>query len=217
MKSNLNIWSNLTASVSLLKKTNTQFESELEGGFSQCTLLEDTTSWEVRFSWVEYTHGRLHRNIEMALSLHYHGDRHNLRLCRHLRYSKYPHTLLLINNIHSILSSCFNNGYLWFNSTNFDLSVYFWRGKPRDDDDDDDRVKELQISLKESLKNCAAERRGRIRAQQVYCIPFINVSANVFTERWREKILELCLIIGEIFFSNFYDKFEWELKLGEDY
>ncbi|KAM7477067.1 hypothetical protein LguiB_024310 [Lonicera macranthoides] len=67
------------------------------------------------------------------------------------------------------------------------ISVYFWRGKPRDDDDDD-RLKELQISLKESLKNCAAERRGRIRAQQ---IEFVYDDVRSWKERdlyWKSRL-----------------------------
>jgi tRNA-Thr(GGU) m(6)t(6)A37 methyltransferase TsaA len=43
------------------------------------------------------------------------------------------------------------------------VSVYFWRRRPRDVNE---RVKELEISLKLSLEDCAAERQGRIRAQQ---------------------------------------------------
>ncbi|KAK9055208.1 hypothetical protein SSX86_026290 [Deinandra increscens subsp. villosa] len=46
-------------------------------------------------------------------------------------------------------------------------AVYFW-GKRRDGDFDQKQliINELEKSLKESLKKCAAERQGRIRAQQ---------------------------------------------------
>ncbi|KAH7854837.1 hypothetical protein Vadar_018244 [Vaccinium darrowii] len=43
------------------------------------------------------------------------------------------------------------------------VSVYFWRRKPKGVNA---RIKELEVSLKSSLENCAAERQGRIRAQQ---------------------------------------------------
>lgn len=43
------------------------------------------------------------------------------------------------------------------------ISVYFWRKKSGVLNA---KLQELQISLKASLKNCAAERQGRIRAQQ---------------------------------------------------
>ncbi|KAI3513931.1 hypothetical protein L1887_12168 [Cichorium endivia] len=45
------------------------------------------------------------------------------------------------------------------------VSVYFW-SKRKASDSDDKLIKELQKSLKESLEKCAAERQGRIRAQQ---------------------------------------------------
>lgn len=44
------------------------------------------------------------------------------------------------------------------------VTVYFWKRKSRDLDS---KIGELEKSLKTSLDNCAAERQGRIRAQQV--------------------------------------------------
>lgn len=43
------------------------------------------------------------------------------------------------------------------------ISAYLWRRKSREVNA---KLKELQIALKASLDNCAAERQGRIRAQQ---------------------------------------------------
>ncbi|ONI27565.1 hypothetical protein PRUPE_1G095000 [Prunus persica] len=43
------------------------------------------------------------------------------------------------------------------------FSLYFWKRKSRDLDS---KIGELEKSLKTSLDNCAAERQGRIRAQQ---------------------------------------------------
>ncbi|BFG14679.1 hypothetical protein CerSpe_009530 [Prunus speciosa] len=43
------------------------------------------------------------------------------------------------------------------------FSLYFWKRKSRDLDS---KIGELEKSLKASLDNCAAERQGRIRAQQ---------------------------------------------------
>ncbi|CAH1432656.1 unnamed protein product [Lactuca virosa] len=50
-------------------------------------------------------------------------------------------------------------------STSTAVSVYYW-SKRKTQDSDDKLIKELQKSLKESLEKCAAERQGRIRAQQ---------------------------------------------------
>lgn len=44
------------------------------------------------------------------------------------------------------------------------IIVYFFKRKSRDLDS---KIRELEKSLKASLNNCASERQGRIRAQQV--------------------------------------------------
>ncbi|KAJ9548528.1 hypothetical protein OSB04_021071, partial [Centaurea solstitialis] len=46
------------------------------------------------------------------------------------------------------------------------ISVYFWSKRRSTTDSKDRIIKELQKSLKESMAKCAAERQGRIRAQQ---------------------------------------------------
>jgi hypothetical protein len=54
------------------------------------------------------------------------------------------------------------------------VSVYFLsRKRSRKDDENVKKIKELEKCLKESLEKCAAERQGRIRAQQV-TFSFLN-------------------------------------------